>query len=151
MAGMIADYGMSHDYTVVKATNDVSTELKMLKNRIASIDRNRINLYLDEIYAIYEACIVIEKNLEHTRKMYGVMPFIQGRYGNLNELIDCTNEYTTHNAFIQLKYPKLDYIDLNGVMVIGKTGEIITDDDEVVTFDLISRKEKKTAIKEVFN
>ena len=126
MAGMIADYGMSHDYTVVKATNDVSTELKMLKNRIASIDRNRINLYLDEIYAIYDACIVIE-------------------------LIDCTNEYTTHNAFIQLKYPKLDYIDLNGVMVIGKTGEIITDDDEVVTFDLISRKEKKTAIKEVFN
>ena len=150
MADSIEQYGNNHAYTVVNATN-TEHEWQVLQNRIASIDKSRVEHHLDEIYAIYQSCKTIDVNLEHINKMYGVMAYIQGRYSNLNELIDCTNEYTTHNAFIQLKYPELKHIDLDGVMIIGKTGSIVHTTEEPISKALPCSKEKTTAIKEVFN
>ena len=117
IANSIADYGMVHSYVVVNAGNP-DVKARQLLNRWNGINTENIDSYLDEITEIHRLTCVISTNLEHTRDMEGVMPFLQGKYGKINGIIDCYNDYLEHNQFVQLKYKPLGQLDLSGVLIL---------------------------------
>jgi hypothetical protein len=117
MADTIADFGMVHSYVVVKA-NDPYVKARELYNRWEGINIDNIDGYLDEITELHRLTCIISTNVEYTRNMHGVMPFLQGKYSKINGIIDCYNDYLKHNQFVQLKYKPLDSIDLSGVLIL---------------------------------
>ena len=117
MADSIADYGIVHSYTVVKAS-DPNVKARQLLNRWEGINIDNIDGYLDEITELHRLTCTISTNLEHTKDMNGVMPFLQGKYSKINSIIDSYNDYIEHNQFVQLKYKHLDQMDLSGVLIL---------------------------------
>jgi hypothetical protein len=117
MADSIADFGMVHSYTVIKA-NDPTIKARELLNRWEGINIGNIDGYLDEIIELHRLTCIINTNVEYTRDMNGVMPFLQGKYRKINSIIDCYNDYIEHNQFVQLKYKPLDSINLSGVLLL---------------------------------
>jgi hypothetical protein len=117
IANSIADYGMVHSYVVVNAGNP-DVKARQLLNRWNGINTENIDGYLDEITEIHRLTCIISTNVDHTRDMEGVMPFLQGKYSKINGIIDCYNDYIKHNQFVQLKYKSLDQIDLSGVLIL---------------------------------
>jgi hypothetical protein len=117
IANSIADYGMVHSYVVVN-TGNPDAKARQLLNRWNGINTENIDGYLDEITEIHRLTCIISTNVEHTRDMHGVMPFLQGKYSKINGIIDCYNDYLKHNQFVQLKYKPLDQIDLSGVLIL---------------------------------
>jgi len=117
MADSIADYGMVHSYTVVKAS-DPNVKARQLLNRWEGINIDNIDGYLDEITELHRLTCIISTNLEYTKDMHGVMPFLQGKYSKINGIIDSYNDYIEHNQFVQLKYKHLDQMDLSGVLLL---------------------------------
>ena len=116
MADKISDFGMVHTARVVNNTPDV--QARQLVNRWEGINTDNIDNYLDEVSELHRLTCNITTNLEHVNKMHGVMPFLSGKYTKINGIIDCYNDYIEHNQFVQLKYSKLDLIDLSGVLVL---------------------------------
>ena len=112
----IADFGMVHTVRVISNTPDAKA--RQLVNRWEGINTDNIDNYLDEIRELHRLTCNITTNLEHVNKMHGVMPFLSGKYSKINGIIDCYNDYIEHNQFVQLKYSKLDLIDLSGVLVL---------------------------------
>jgi hypothetical protein len=108
---------MVHSYTVVKA-NDPTIKARELLNRWEGINIGNIDGYLDEIIELHRLTCIINTNVEYTRDMNGVMPFLQGKYRKINSIIDCYNDYIEHNQFVQLKYKPLDSINLSGVLLL---------------------------------
>lgn len=117
MADTIADFGMVHVARVVSA-NDSNAKARQLVNRWEGINTDNIDNYLDEVSELHRLTCNITTNLEHVNKMHGVMPFLSGKYSKINSIIDCYNDYVEHNQFVQLKYSKLDPIDLSGVVLL---------------------------------
>ena len=117
MEKMFGDYGLSQQYVVVRA-NDPSVKAKELLNRWNGINMDNIDGYLDEIIELHRLTCTINTNLEYTKDMEGVMPFLQGKYSKINGIIDCYNDYIDHNQFVQLKYKHLDQLDLSGVLLL---------------------------------
>ena len=116
IADKISDFGMVHTARVVSNTPDV--QARQLVNRWEGINTDNIDNYLDEISELHRLTCNITTNLEHVNKMHGVMPFLSGKYSKINSIIDCYNDYVQHNQFVQLKYNKLDPIDLSGVVLL---------------------------------
>ena len=150
IAQMQDDIGNNQSYVVVNANTD---SWHVLQNRIASINQKRMSYdTVGEVIEIYQAHIKVLSNMEDIEKMFGVMGYIQeGRYGSFNQLIDCVNDFIDHNAFMRLKYKKLEPVTLDGIMQIGKKGDVLTEPEEPTPMVLTSSKEEKIAIKEVFN
>ena len=84
MADSIADYGMVHSYTVVKA-DDPNVKARQLLNRWEGINIDNIDGYLDEIIELHRLTCTISTNLEYTKDMNGVMPFLQGKYSKIKD------------------------------------------------------------------
>jgi hypothetical protein len=137
MADTIADFGMVHSYVVVKA-NDPYVKARELYNRWEGINIDNIDGYLDEITELHRLTCIISTNVEYTRDMHGVMPFLQGKYSKINGIIDCYNDYLKHNQFVQLKYKPLEKMDLDGVLVIGKTVK-----EEIPIKPIVTEHDKK--------
>lgn len=116
IADSIADFGMVHTARVVNNTPDVKA--RQLVNRWEGINTDNIDNYLDEVRELHRLTCNISTNLEHVNKMHGVMPFLSGKYTKINSIIDCYNDYLEHNQFMQLKYNKLNHVDLSGVVLI---------------------------------
>ena len=117
IADSIADFGMIHTVRVVNA-DDPNVKARQLVNRWEGINTDNIDNYLDEVSELHRLTCNITTNLEHVSKMYGVMPFLSGKYTKINGIIDCYNDYIEHNQFVQLKYNKLNHVDLSGVVLI---------------------------------
>ena len=155
-AGIIAkmqdDVGNIQSYVVVNASN-TADEIRVLSNRSASIDQKRMSYdTVMEVFEIYEAHVKVLSNIEDIEKMFGVMGYIQeGIYGSFNQLVECTNDFIDHNAFMRLKYKKLSPLTLDGIMRIGRKGDVLTEPETPVSMVIPSSKEEKIAIKEVFN
>ena len=155
-AGIIAkmqdDVGNIQSYVVVNASN-TADEIRVLSNRSASIDQKRMSYdTVMEVFEIYEAHVKVLSNIEDIEKMFGVMGYIQeGIYGSFNQLVECTNDFIDHNAFMRLKYKKLSPLTLDGIMRIGRKGDVLTEPETPVSMVIPSSKEERIAIKEVFN
>lgn len=117
IADKIADFGHIHTARVV-STNDSNARARQLVNRWEGINTDNIDNYLDEVRELHRLTCNISTNLEHVNKMHGVMPFLSGKYTKINGIIDCYNDYLEHNQFMQLKYNKLNHVDLSGVVLI---------------------------------
>tara|TARA_R110002167_G_scaffold236440_2_gene441640 strand:+ start:1471 stop:1980 length:510 start_codon:yes stop_codon:yes gene_type:complete len=156
IAGVIAqmqdDIGNNQSYVVVNASN-TADKIRVLGNRSASIDqKNLSHNTVMEVFEIYQAHLKILSNIEDIEKMFGVMAYIQeGIYGSFNQLVECTNDFIDHNAFMRLKYKKLSPLTLDGIMRIGRKGDVLTEPETPVSMVIPSSKEEKIAIKEVFN
>ena len=155
-AGIIAkmqdDVGNIQSYVVVNASN-TADEIRVLSNRSASIDQKRMSYdTVMEVIEIYQAHLKVLSNIKDIEKMFGVMGYIQeGIYGSFNQLVECTNDFIDHNAFMRLKYKKLSPLTLDGIMRIGRKGDVLTEPETPVSMVIPSSKEEKIAIKEVFN
>ena len=155
-AGIIAkmqdDVGNIQSYVVVNASN-TADEIRVLSNRSASIDQKRMSYdTVMEVIEIYQAHLKVLSNIKDIEKMFGVMGYIQeGIYGSFNQLVECTNDFIDHNAFMRLKYKKLSPLTLDGIMRIGRKGDVLTEPETPVSMVIPSSKEERIAIKEVFN
>jgi hypothetical protein len=152
IAQMQDDIGNSQSYVVVNASN-TADELRVLQNRSASIDQKRMSYdTVSEVIEIYQAHLKVLSNIKDIEKMFGVMGYIQeGIYGSFNQLVECTNDFIDHNAFMRLKYKKLPPLTLDGIMRIGRKGDVLTEQEAPVSMVIPSSKERKIDIKEVFN
>ena len=152
IAQMQDDIGNSQSYVVVNASN-TADELRVLQNRSASIDQKRMSYdTVSEVIEIYQAHLKVLSNIKDIEKMFGVMGYIQeGIYGSFNQLVECTNDFIDHNAFMRLKYKKIPPLTLDGIMRIGRKGDVLTEPEAPVSMVIPSSKERKIAIKEVFN
>ena len=155
-AGIIAkmqdDVGNIQSYVVVNASN-TADEIRVLSNRSASIDQKRMSYdTVMEVIEIYQAHLKVLSNIKDIEKMFGVMGYIQeGIYGSFNQLVECTNDFIDHNAFMRLKYKKLSPLTLDGIMRIGRKGDVLTEPETPVSMVIPSSKEERIATKEVFN
>lgn len=130
IADKIADFGHIHTARVVSA-NDSNARARQLVNRWEGINTNNIDRYASEVRELHRLTCNISTNIEHVKNMFGVMPFLSGKYSKINGIIDCYNDYVRHNQFMQLKYGELNHIDLSGVDLIYSDTPI-TDTDYVI-------------------
>ena len=102
-----------------KGNNKHIREAKRLVNEWYGIDTNNIDKYLKQIKSLHAVTTRIIDNLEYVkdRKSY-LIPCISGKYSNINNIIDCYNNYIDVNPFLQFKYNKLEQIDLTGVAML---------------------------------
>jgi hypothetical protein len=47
-----------------------------------------------------------------------MLPYLQGKFSNINSIIEAYNDYLDKNPFVGVKYPHLDSVDLTGVVLI---------------------------------
>ena len=102
-----------------KGNNKHIREAKRLVNEWYGIDTNNIDKHLKQIKSLHAVTTRIIDNLEYVkdRKSY-LIPCISGKYSNINNIIDCYNNYIDVNPFLQFKYNKLEQIDLTGVAML---------------------------------
>tara|TARA_B110001454_G_C12683793_1_gene419287 strand:+ start:962 stop:1324 length:363 start_codon:yes stop_codon:yes gene_type:complete len=104
------------DPIVISKKDNKRIEAQRLINKWHGIDVNNIDKHINQIKSLHAVTTRMIDNLEYVneRKSY-LIPYISGKYSNINDVIDCYNDYIDVNPLLQFKYNKLAQIDLTGV------------------------------------
>ena len=105
------------NYSVVTIRDKKHDEALHLVNKWNGIDTNNIDKFIKQIISLHNTTNRILNNIEYTKGKNTMLPFIQGKFININKIIDSYNDYLNVNPFVAVKYPHLDSIDLKGVVL----------------------------------
>jgi hypothetical protein len=85
------------------------------------IDRKDMSNHKDDVIWIARTATIMKANLDdYHNQSFGMdsIAFLNKKFRNINGVIDCYNDYIESNAFVQLKYSKIDKFDLSGVLLL---------------------------------
>jgi hypothetical protein len=107
----------SNTYNIVTKRDKKHNEAIRLIKQWNGINVNNIDEYLKQIRSLHTITTKILNNIEYTKDKDSMLSFIQGKFVNINKIIDSYNDYLDVNPFVAVKYPHLDSVDLKGVVL----------------------------------
>jgi hypothetical protein len=108
----------NYSCTVITKEDNKRNEALRLLNKWNGINTNNIDSYLDEIVALHTVTNQISDNIEYVNNSKDIIPYIEGKYGKINDVIDCYNSFLDSNPLVRIKYSELPHVDLTGVMIV---------------------------------
>jgi hypothetical protein len=108
----------SYVYTVVTPKDKIRNKALRLIREWNGINVNNIDEYLKQINTLHIVTTKILSNIEYTKEQDSILPYLQGKFSKINNIIESYNDYLDKNPFVAVKYPHLDSVDLTGVVLI---------------------------------
>ncbi len=108
----------SYVYTVVTPKDKIRNKALRLIREWTGINVNNIDEYLKQINTLHIVTTKILSNIEYTKDKNSMLPYLQGKFSNINSIIEAYNDYLESNPFGAVKYSPLESVDLTGVVLI---------------------------------
>jgi len=122
LANIVNEHGNVHTVEVnTSRGRDIRQYMNVIDSHMVKVDRRRIDNHLDSVIQIASVAVIMKANLDDYHKQsFGMdsIAFLNKKFKNINSVIDCYNDYIESNAFVQLKYSKIDKFDLSGVLLL---------------------------------
>jgi hypothetical protein len=106
------------NYSIVTTKDSKRNEALRLINSWNGINVNNIDEYLKQINTLHVVTTKILSNIEYTKDKNSMLPYLQGKFSNINSIIEAYNDYLESNPFVAVKYSPLESVDLTGVVLI---------------------------------
>ena len=122
LANIVNEHGNVHTVEVnTSRGRDIRQYMNVIDSHMVKVDRRRIDNHLDSVIQIASVAVIMKANLDdYHNQSFGMdsIAFLNKKFKNINSVIDCYNDYIESNAFVQLKYSKIDKFDLSGVLLL---------------------------------
>ena len=122
LANIVNEHGNVHTVEVnTSRGRDIRQYMNVIDSHMVKVDRRRIDNHLDSVIQIASVAVIMKANLDdYHNRSFGMdsIAFLNKKFKNINSVIDCYNDYIESNAFVQLKYSKIDKFDLSGVLLL---------------------------------
>jgi len=122
LANIVNEHGNVHTVEVnTSRGRDIRQYMNVIDSHMVKVDRRRIDNHLDSVIQIASVAVIMKANLDdYHNQSFGMdsIAFLNKKFKNINSVIDCYNDYIESNAFVQLKYSKIDKSDLSGVLLL---------------------------------
>ena len=108
----------SYVFNIITKKDSKRKEALRLINEWNGISMDNIDGYLKQINELHTITTRILNNIEYTKDKDSMLSYIEGKFSNINTIIEAYNDYIDSNPLVAIKYNTLDSIDLTGVVQI---------------------------------
>jgi hypothetical protein len=114
----LLDNNEHYAYSIITKKDKIRNKALRLIREWNGINVNNIDEYLKQINTLHIVTTKILSNIEYTKDKNSMLPYLQGKFSNINSIIEAYNDYLESNPFVAVKYSPLESVDLTGVVLI---------------------------------